>query len=110
MVLVAVCEEGILAVQFFFKAVGNVGKACGHLIFGNLTYPIAFACIMPSMIGPVMLVTSNTFGKTVHCKLQFVPGVGLKFLVIPDQRVLEPCGLVGCCSQLLCQLHSQSGR
>ena len=40
-------------------------KVCGHLIFGNSTYPIAFACVLPSMIGPVMLVTSNMVGNAL---------------------------------------------
>ena len=31
-------------------------------------------------------------------------------LVIPGQVIVELCELVGCCSQLLCQLHSQSER
>ena len=47
-------------------------KACGHLIFWNWTYPIAFACALPSMIGPVVLVTSNMVGNallsTCRCK------------------------------------------
>ena len=54
-----------MVVQIIFKAVENMGKACGDLIFGNLTYPIAFACVLPCMIGPVMLVTSNTVGNAL---------------------------------------------
>ena len=46
--------------------------------------------------------------QTVQCMLQFVLWVYLGFLVIPDQIVVEPCVLAGCCSQLLCQLNSQS--
>ena len=34
--------------------------------------------------------------------LQCVPWVYLAGLVIPGQIVAEPCGLVGCCSLLLC--------
>ena len=46
--------------------------------------------------------------QTVHYMLQFVFWVDLVFLVIPKQIGVESCWLVGCCSQLLCQLHSQS--
>ena len=40
-------------------------KACDHLMFGNWTHPIAFACVLPSMISPVVLVTSNTVGNAL---------------------------------------------
>ena len=55
----AVFDVGVLVIHNFLKVVGIVVKACGHWICGNWTYPIAFACILPSMIGPVMLVTSK---------------------------------------------------
>ena len=63
--LIAVSGVGILFVHIFFKVVECMVKACGHLIFGNLTFPIAFACVLPSMIGPVVLVTSNTVGNAL---------------------------------------------
>ena len=103
----------------FLEVVGYVVKVCGHLIFGNLTYPIAFACVLPSMIGPTMLVTSKTWLGMLYCQYagakhmslgcvlpghhmpQFVPWVDLEFLVIPGQIVFVLCGLVGYCS-LLC--------
>ena len=70
--LVAVSGTDVLIVQIFLKVVGHVVKACGCLIFGNSTYPIAFAYALPSMIGPVMLVTSNMVGNsllsTCRCK------------------------------------------
>ena len=50
------------------------------------------------------------YAQTVHHMLQFVPWVDLEFLVIPGQVVAELCGLAGCCSQLLYQLHSHSER
>ena len=61
--LVVVSGTNVLIVQIFLEVVGYMVKVCGHLIFGNLTYPIAFACVLPSMIGPIMLVTSNTVGN-----------------------------------------------
>ena len=70
--LVAVSGTNVLIVQIIFELVGYMVKVCGGLILGNLTYPIAFACAMPSMISPVMLVTSNTVGNallsTCRCK------------------------------------------
>ena len=47
--------------------------------------------------------------QTVLYMLQCVLRVGLAGLVILDQIIVGLCGLVGCCSQLLCRLHSQSG-
>ena len=125
---VVVSGTDVLIVQILFEVFGYVVKVCGHLIFGNSTYPIAFACALPSIISSVMLVTSNTvmgmlyyqhtgarhmsldYAQTVHHIPQSVPWVDLEFLVIPDQVVVELCGLVGCYSLLLCQLHSQSER
>ena len=46
--------------------------------------------------------------QTVLHMPQCVPLVDLGGLVIPDQIAVELCGLVGCCNQLLCRLHSQS--
>ena len=70
--LAAVSGTTVLIVQIFFEVVGHTVKVCEHLIFGNLTYPIALACALPSMIGHVMLVTSNTVGNallsTCRCK------------------------------------------
>ena len=50
------------------------------------------------------------YTQTVHHMPQFVPWVDLEFLVIPDWIIAEICGLVGCCSLLLYQFHSQSER
>ena len=47
---VIVSGAHVLIVQIFLEVVGYVVKVCGCLIFGNLTYPIAFACALPSMI------------------------------------------------------------
>ena len=60
----AVSGMCVLSVQIFFKVVEHV-KIWGHLILGNSTYPIAFDCVLPSMIGPVMLVTSNMAGNAL---------------------------------------------
>ena len=38
---VAVSGTNVLIVQIFLEVVGCVVKVCGHLIFGNSTYPIA---------------------------------------------------------------------
>ena len=40
--------------------------------------------------------------QTVHHMLQCVLRGDLAGLVIPSQIIVEPCGLVGCCSLLLC--------
>ena len=112
-----------LSVQIFFKVVVHILKACVHSICGNLTYPITFACILPSVIGPVMLVTSNIVGnallsicrsKTHHPRLctdcllhaSICTLGGFRVVIIPVQIVAGPCGLVGHCSQLLCELDS----
>ena len=63
--LIVVSGTNFLIVQIFLEVVGYVMKVCGHLIFGNLTYPIVFACALPSMISPVMLVTLNTVGNAL---------------------------------------------
>ena len=54
---VAVSGMGVLIVQILSKVVGCMEKACGHLILGTWMYPIAFDCVLPSIIGPVVLVT-----------------------------------------------------
>ena len=61
--LVVVSGTNVLIVQIFFEVVVYMVKVCGCLIFGNSTYPIAFACALPSMIGPIMLVSSNMVGN-----------------------------------------------
>ena len=69
---VAFSGTNVLTMQIFLEVVGYMVNICGHLIFGNSTYPIAFACALPSMISPVVLVTSNTVGNallsTCRCK------------------------------------------
>ena len=55
----AVSGTSFLSVHIFLEVVGYVVKVCGSLIFGNSIYPIAYACALPSMIGPTMLVTSK---------------------------------------------------
>ena len=40
-------------------------KACGHWICGNWMYPFAFAWVLPSITGPVMLVTSKMVGNAL---------------------------------------------
>ena len=52
-------------VETFFKVAVNVLKACSSIIWGNQTYPIAFACILPSIISPEVSVTSNTVGNAL---------------------------------------------
>ena len=52
----AVSGASYLSVHIFLEVAGYVVKACGCLIFRNLTNPIAFACVLPTMIGPAMLV------------------------------------------------------
>ena len=116
---------GVLCVHNFLEVSGNAVKACGRRICGNWTYPIAFAWILPSIIGPVMLVTSKTVGNTLlsicRCRTHdprlctdcppyaSMCTLGLSSgLVIHGQIIVELCGLVGCCSQLLYQLCSQS--
>ena len=70
--LVAVFGVGVLDMQIFFKVVECMVKVCGHLIFGNWTYPTAFAHVLLSMIGPVILVTSkmvrNALLSMCRCK------------------------------------------
>ena len=50
------------------------------------------------------------YAQNVLHILQCVPWVCLAGLVIHGLTVVELCRLVGCCSQLLYQLHSQSER
>ena len=63
----------VLLTYNLLKAVGNVVKACGCQICGNWMYPIAFACVLLSIIGPVMFVTSKIVGNTLlsmcRCKI-----------------------------------------
>ena len=63
----------LLSVHIFLEVVGYVVKVCGHLIFRNLTYPIVFTCVLPSMIDPIMLVTSKMVGNALllicRCKI-----------------------------------------
>ena len=61
----ALSGVGVLVMHILFKVVEHVVKECGHLIIGNSTYPIAFACALPSMIGPILLVTSNMAGNAL---------------------------------------------
>ena len=69
---VVVSGADVLIVQIFIEVFGYMVKVCGHLIFGNSTYSIAFACALPSIISPVVLVTSNTVRNallsTCRCK------------------------------------------
>ena len=60
-----VFDVGVLYVHKFLEVCWNVVKACGHQICGNWTYPIAFAWILPSISGPVVLVTSKMVGNTL---------------------------------------------
>ena len=64
-VLFAVSGTCVLSVQILFKVVEYVVKVCGCWILGKLTTPIAFACVLPNMIGPVMLVTLDTVGNAL---------------------------------------------
>ena len=61
----AVSVFGVLVVHCFVEACSNVLKVCGRRICGNWTYPIAFACNLPSIIGPGVLVTLKTVGNTL---------------------------------------------
>ena len=69
---VAVSGADVLILQISIEVVGCMVKVCGHLIFGKSTYPSAFACALPSMISPVMPITSNMVGNallsTCRCK------------------------------------------
>ena len=112
---VAVSGVGVLVVQIIFRVVGYMVKACGHLIFGNSKYLIAFVCALPSMISWLLQIWLGMlcyhyadvrhmildYAQTVLCMVQFVPWVDLVFFVIPDQIVAELGQLAGCCSQLL---------
>ena len=61
----AVLVFGVLVVHRFVEACSNMLKVCGCQICGNWMYPIAFACTLPSIIGPGMLVTLKTVGNTL---------------------------------------------
>ena len=110
-----------------FQSIVVCGESMWLLNLWNLKYLIALACVLPSIISPIMLVTSRTVGNDLlsicRCKTHdprlctdCPPYVsictlgGSRFHIIPDQIVAELCGLVECCSQLLYQLHSQSER
>ena len=60
-----VFDVGVLYVHKFLEVCWNAVKACGHQICGNWMYPIAFAWILLSINGPVMLVTSKTVGNSL---------------------------------------------
>ena len=70
---IVVSGTDVLIVQILLEVMGYMVKVCGYLIFKNLTYSIAFACALPCMISPVMLVTSNMVGNallsTCRCKI-----------------------------------------
>ena len=63
--LLTVFGRCVLSVKIFLKVVVHILKSCGYSICWNLTYPIAFPCILPRIIGPVMLVTWNMVGNAL---------------------------------------------